>query len=91
MKVKLIPKEPVYIRNSKGIPLPELSIENIEQLDEDQMSLEYCYELLVSAYQKSRELNEELEELSKELRKDNDKLIYICRQNGLPLEGIIYS
>ena len=56
-------------------------MEDIEQLDEDQMSLEYCYELLVSAYQKSRELNVELDELSKELRKDNDKLIYLCRQN----------
>ncbi len=91
MKMKRIHKALVYIREPKGIPLPELSMEEIEQLDEDQMSLEYCYELLVSAYQKSRELNEELEELSKELRKDNDKLIYLCRQNGLPLEGLIYS
>lgn len=42
----------INIRAPKGIPLPELNMEQIEQLDEEHMSLEYCYELFVLAYQK---------------------------------------
>jgi hypothetical protein len=58
-------------------------MEQIEQLDDKHMSLEYWYDLLILAYQKSRQLNDELEVLNKELRQDNDRLIHICSQNGL--------
>lgn len=87
--MKIIKNKPIYIREPIGIPLPELSMEQIEQLDEKHMSLEYCYELLIMAYQKSRELNEELEELAKELREDNNKLISIYSQHGILVKNLV--
>lgn len=89
-RMRIVEMETIHIRPPIGIPLPELSMEQIEQLDEEHMSLEYCYDLLVLAYQKSREMNSELEALTKELRQDNDRLIHICRQNGLTVNDLIY-
>jgi hypothetical protein len=83
-------KEIVYIRAPLGIPLPELSIEQVEQLNEEHMTLEYCYDLLVMAYQKSRELNDELTAIKKDLRRDNDRLINICNKNGLSAEELAF-
>lgn len=83
-------KDTIYIRLPLGIPLPELSIEQVEQLDEDHMTLEYCYDLLIMAYQKSRQLNDELTEINKELRHDNDRLIHICKENGLLTSELMY-
>lgn len=88
--MKFIQQKTINIRAPIGIPLPELNIEQIEQLDEDHMSLEYCYDLLLLAYQKSRELNDELEVLNKELRQDNDKLTYFCKLNGISIQELNY-
>jgi hypothetical protein len=88
--MKCIKEKMINIRAPIGFPLPELTMEQIEQLDEEHMSLEYCYDLLILAYQKSRELNEELEVLNKELRQDNDTLIYICKQNGISVKELNY-
>ena len=87
--MRSVQKETIHIKAPKGIPLPELNVEQIEQLDEEHMSLQYCYDLLIFAYQKSRELNDELEALAKDLRKDNDRLIEVCRQNGLSVKELI--
>lgn len=54
------------------------------------MSLEYCYDLLILAYRKSRQLNEELEVLAKELRQDNDRLIRIYSQNDVSVKELSY-
>lgn len=89
-KMKCMQQKTINIRAPIGIPLPELNIEEIEQLDEDHMSLEYCYDLLLLAYQKSRELNDELEVLNKELRQDNYKLTYFCKLNGISIGELNY-
>lgn len=83
-------KDTIYIRAPLGIPLPELRPDEVEQLDEKHMTLEYCYDLLIMAYQKSRELNDELTTINKELRQDNDRLIHICKKNGLSVEELMY-
>ena len=83
-------KDTVYIRAPLGIPLLELSTEQVEQLDEEHMTLEYCYDLLIMAYQKSRELNDELTAINKELRQDNDRLIHICKNNRLSVKELMY-
>lgn len=83
-------KDTIYIGAPLGIPLPELSSEQVEQLDEEHMTLEYCYDLLIMAYQKSRELNDDLTVINEELRQDNDRLIHICKKNGLSVEELIY-
>jgi hypothetical protein len=88
--MKCIQEKTINIRQPIGIPLPELNIQQIEQLNEEHMSLEYCYDLLILAYQKSRELNDELESLNKELRQDNDKLIYFCKRNGISTQELNY-
>jgi hypothetical protein len=39
--MRIIKEKPIHIRAPIGIPLPELSMEQIEQLDDKHMSLEY--------------------------------------------------